>query len=194
MSDRRIAVLGSGKGSNFQSLLNAIRDGRLDAEVALVASDVPGSGILGLAGAAGIRTLQIDEPRYRTRLSGEVEEWLASELLAAGVRLVVLAGYLRVVKAPLLDAFPSRIVNIHPALLPAFPGLEAWRQALEAGVQETGCTVHLVDAGVDTGPILAQGRVPVLPGDTAESLHARIQETEHLLFPEVIGRLLDEAP
>jgi phosphoribosylglycinamide formyltransferase-1 len=102
---------------------------------------------------------------------------------------VVLAGYMRMIKPPLLEAFPRRIVNIHPSLLPAFPGLEAWRQALAAGVPETGCTVHYVDAGMDTGEIIAQRAVPVLPGDTAETLHARIQVAEHALYPEVLARL-----
>jgi phosphoribosylglycinamide formyltransferase-1 len=108
----------------------------------------------------------------------------------AGVELVVLAGYMRVVKSPLLEAFPRRVINIHPSLLPNFRGLEAWRQALEAGAAKTGCTVHYVDGGVDTGEILAQAEVPVLPGDTAESLHARIQVAEHQLYPEVIRQLV----
>jgi phosphoribosylglycinamide formyltransferase-1 len=110
-------------------------------------------------------------------------------LQSAGAEWVVLAGYMRMIKPPLLEAFPRRIVNIHPSLLPAFPGLEAWRQALAAGVPETGCTVHYVDAGMDTGEIIAQRAVPVLPGDTAETLHARIQVAEHALYPEVLARL-----
>ena len=107
-------------------------------------------------------------------------------LKGAGVELVALAGYMRMVKAPLLEVFPRRIINIHPSLLPQFPGLEAWKQALAAGVQETGCTVHYVDTGMDTGEIIAQSKVPVLPGDTAETLHARIQVAEHALYPAVL--------
>ncbi len=107
-------------------------------------------------------------------------------LLEAGVDMVCLAGFMRLVKQPLLDAFPNRILNIHPSLLPAFPGLDAWKQALDAAVPETGCTVHYVDAGMDTGPTLLRAKVPVKPGDTAETLHARIQEQEHRIYPEAI--------
>lgn len=190
----RVGVLGSGKGSNFAALLNARRAGRLPVDFALVASDVPASGILQLARQAGLPTWEIQEPRYRTRLSPEVEKALAAALAEAGCELIVLAGYMRVVKAPLLDAFPRRIINIHPSLLPKFRGREAWRQALEAGEKETGCTVHWVDEGVDTGEILAQARVPILPGDTPQSLHARIQEAEHHLLPEVIASLARSKP
>lgn len=185
----RLAVLGSGKGSNFAAILRAIDAGEISAEATLVASDNPSAGILDLAHAAGIQTHVIAEPKFKTRLSPEVEAGLATVLRAAAPDLIVLAGYMRVVKAPLLDAFPGRIVNIHPSLLPSFRGLEAWRQALEAGVPEAGCTVHRVDSGVDTGEILAQAKVPVLPGDTAETLHARIQVAEHALYPAVIQSL-----
>jgi len=188
----RLAVLGSGKGSNFAAILDAIDDHRLTADVRLVASDNPQAGILDLARGAGIETYIIVEPEFKTRLSPEVERDLAGKLVAADIDLVVLAGYMRVVKSPLLDAFPGRIINIHPSLLPAFRGLAAWKQALEAGVPETGCTVHLVDAGVDTGKILAQTKVPVLPGDSAESLHARIQKAEHTLYPAVLRVLAED--
>ena len=120
----------------------------------------------------------------------EAEERLVDVLRAARVDWVILAGYIRMVKVPLLEAFEGRIVNIHPSLLPAFPGLEAWKQALAAGVEETGCTVHLVDAGMDTGKILGQRTVPIMATDTAESLHERIQVAEHQLYPEVLRRLL----
>ncbi|MCX7869609.1 MAG: phosphoribosylglycinamide formyltransferase, partial [Terrimicrobiaceae bacterium] len=176
----RIGVLGSGKGSNFAALLSAAREGRLPVEFAMVAADNPAAGILELARGAGVPVLVVDEPRYRTRLSPEVEARLARELLSAGCELLVLAGWMRMVKAPLLEAFPRRIINIHPSLLPKFPGLEAWRQALEAGESETGCTVHWVDEGMDTGEVIAQARVPILPGDTPATLHARIQQAEHL--------------
>jgi phosphoribosylglycinamide formyltransferase-1 len=184
----KIGVLGSGKGSNFRAILEAIKDGRLAAEPVLVMSDVAGAGILDLARGAGIACAEILEPKFRTKLSPAVEAAAVQSLRAAGVELVVLAGYMRMVKQPMLDAFPRRVINIHPALLPAFPGLEAWRQALEAGVATTGCTVHFVDAGMDTGEVIARAEVPVLAGDSAESLHARIQLAEHRLYPEVIAR------
>jgi phosphoribosylglycinamide formyltransferase-1 len=121
-----------------------------------------------------------------------VEAWVVDLLRGAGVELVVLAGYMRMIKAPLLEAFPNRIINIHPSLLPQFPGLDAWRQAIDSGVTESGCTVHYVDGGMDTGPIIAQRRVPVLPGDTPETLHARIQEQEHQLYPQVIQQFAEK--
>ena len=153
-------------------------------------SDVETAGILDLARGAGIPAHVIREPKFRTKLTPEVEVDVALRLRDAGVGLVVLAGYMRMVKAPLLEGFPRRVINIHPSLLPAFPGLEAWRQALEAGVEKTGCTVHFVDSGMDTGEIIAQAEVPVLPGDTAKSLHARIQVEEHKLYPSVVARFV----
>lgn len=188
MSPLKIAVLGSGKGSNFRAILSAIMEGSLKARPVLAASDVANAGLLTLADNLGIPTTVIHETKYRTRLSPDVEAALVSEIQASGADLIVLAGYMRLVKAPLLEAFPRRIINIHPSLLPAFPGLEAWKQALAAGVKTTGCTVHFVDSGMDTGEIIAQSEVPVLPGDTPESLHARIQEAEHALFPAVLTR------
>lgn len=188
MHQLRLGVLGSGKGSNFRAIYEAIRSGRLDARVVVVCSDVVDSGILKLARDAGIATTWIEEKRFKTRLSRECEEDLVERLRSAGVDLVVLAGYMRMLKAPMLEAFPRRIINIHPSLLPKFPGLEAWRQALEAGETVTGCTVHFVDEGMDSGEVIAQAEVPILPGDTPESLHARIQEAEHQLYPEWIGR------
>jgi phosphoribosylglycinamide formyltransferase-1 len=190
MGRLKIGVLGSGKGSNFRAILSEIQAGRLDAEAMLVMSDVEGAGILDLARGAGISAHVIREPKFRTKLSPEVEADVATRLREAGVELVVLAGYMRMVKSPLLDAFPRRVINIHPSILPAFPGIEAWRQALEAGVEKTGCTVHFVDAGMDTGEIIAQAEVPALPGDTAESLHARIQVEEHKLYPSVVARFV----
>jgi phosphoribosylglycinamide formyltransferase-1 len=155
--------------------------------VEIVLSDNPRAGILELARAANIPAVTIHEPRFKTRLSEQVEAAVAQQLKDARVGLLVLAGYMRMVKHPLLEAFPRRIINIHPSLLPQFPGLEAWKQAMEAGATETGCTVHYVDDGMDTGEIIAQERVPVLPGDTAASLHARIQEAEHRLLPRVVA-------
>ena len=184
-----LGILGSGSGSNMQAMLDAIDAGTLDARIALVLSDNPDAFILERARTRGIATGVIDCRGFRTKFPDAAQAETAARLQAAGVELVCLAGFLRLVKQPLLDAYPNRILNIHPALLPAFPGLEAWKQALAAGVAETGCTVHFVDAGMDTGPVILQERVPVLPGDTAESLHARIQVVEHRLYPEAINRV-----
>ena len=185
----KLGVLGSGKGSNFKAIAEAIDAGRLNAEVCIVLSDVENAGILAYARGCGIRAEFIAPGRFRTKLEPEVEARLVTLLREAEVDLVVLAGYMRMIKAPMLEAFPNRIINIHPSLLPRFPGLAAWKQALEAGAPVTGCTVHYVDGGMDTGPILAQSEVPVLPGDTAESLHARIQVAEHALYPAVLAQL-----
>jgi phosphoribosylglycinamide formyltransferase-1 len=188
MQPLKIAVLGSGKGSNFRAILNAAMAGQLKIQPVLAISDHPEAGLLSLAENLGVATQVVSEPKFRTRLSEEVEKGLVEDIRASGAELIVLAGWMRLVKTPMLEAFPRRIINIHPSLLPAFPGLEAWKQALAAGVEKTGCTVHFVDGGMDTGEIIAQSEVPVLPGDTAETLHARIQEAEHRLYPEVIAR------
>jgi phosphoribosylglycinamide formyltransferase-1 len=189
----RLGILGSGSGSNMQAILDAIDDGSLDAEIVLVLSDNPDAFILERARRRGIATAAIDCRGFRTKFPEEEQELVARRLLDAGAELVCLAGFMRIVKAPLLEAFPGRILNIHPALLPAFPGLEAWKQALDAGATESGCTVHYVDAGMDTGPPIIRARVPVMPDDTPESLHARIQVEEHRVYPEAIrivaGRL-----
>jgi len=184
----KIAVLGSGKGSNFRAILNAAMAGQLKIHPVLAISDNADAGLLNLAENLGVTTKVIHEPKFRTRLSEEIETDLVEAIRASGAELVVLAGWMRMVKSQMLEAFPRRIINIHPSLLPAFPGLEAWRQALDARVEKTGCTVHFVDGGMDTGEIIAQNEVPVLPGDTAETLHARIQDAEHRLYPEVIAR------
>ena len=184
-----LGVLGSGKGSNFGAIARAIETGQLDARVGVVISDVPDAGILQLAEKHGAPARHLPPGKFKTRLEPEREAELAQILRAHGVELVVLAGYMRLLKEPLIGAFPRRIINIHPSLLPKFPGLEAWRQALDAGETETGCTVHYVDLGMDTGPVIAQERVPILPGDTAETVHARIQEAEHRLYPSVIAGL-----
>ncbi|MEI8037940.1 MAG: phosphoribosylglycinamide formyltransferase [Verrucomicrobiota bacterium] len=186
-----LGVLGSGSGSNMQAILDAIDAGTLDARIALVLSDHPDAVILERAKKRGIATGVIDCGGFRTKFPAEAQAETAARLLAAGVELVCLAGFLRLVKRPLLDAFPDRILNIHPALLPAFPGLASWQQALDAGVAETGCTVHFVDEGMDTGPVVLQERVPVLAGDTAAALHARIQVAEHRLYPAAIARVAE---
>jgi phosphoribosylglycinamide formyltransferase-1 len=187
----RLAILGSGKGSNFVALQEAILAGKLDAAIALVVSDVPEAGILAHAQKFGLPTATLPPSPFRTKLSPEGETALVDLLRGNAIDWVVLAGYMRVVKDPLLDAFPNRIVNIHPSLLPAFKGLRAWEQALTAGVAETGCTVHFVNREVDGGEIIAQQRVPVLPGDTPESLHARIQVAEHELYPAALAKVMN---
>jgi len=185
----KLGVLGSGKGSNFRAVVERINDGKLDAEVRIVISDVPDSGILSYARDYQIPALYVHPGKFRTKLEEEVEQDIVRLLQEANVELVVLAGFMRVVKWPLLEAFPRAIINIHPSLLPDFPGLAAWKQALAAGASFTGWTVHYVEAGVDTGQIIDQRTVPILPGDTPELLHARIQEAEHDLLPEVIQNL-----
>ena len=185
----KLGVLGSGKGSNFRAVAERINDGKLDAEVRIVISDVPDSGILSYARDYQIPALYVHPGKFRTKLEEEVEQDIVRLLQEANVELVVLAGFMRVVKRPLLEAFPRAIINIHPSLLPDFPGLEAWKQALAAGASSTGCTVHYAEAGVDTGQIIDQRTVPILPGDTPELLHARIQEAEHDLLPAVIQNL-----
>lgn len=182
----RFGVLGSGKGSNFRALAESWKAGTLGCEPAIVLSDVGTAGILSLGAEFGIQARFVNPGSFRTKMTPDAESEIVRLLREAKVDFVVLAGFMRVIKEPLLSAFPGRILNIHPSLLPAFRGLEAWRQALEAGVPEAGCTVHLVDEGVDTGRILGQSRVPVLPGDTAESLHARIQVAEHELYPRMV--------
>jgi phosphoribosylglycinamide formyltransferase-1 len=189
MEKLKLGVLGSGKGSNFRAIADAITRDELAAEVRIVLSDVADAGILQLARERGLRAEFVAPGRFKTKLEPEAEARVVALLREVEVEWVVLAGYMRMIKPPLLEAFPRRIVNIHPSLLPAFPGLEAWRQALAAGVAETGCTVHYVDAGMDTGEIIARRAVPVLAGDTAESLHARIQVAEHALYPAVLAGL-----
>lgn len=172
----------------MQAILDAIDAGTLDARIALVLSDNPDAFILERARKRGIDTGVIDCRGFKTKFPEEAQQETATRLKDAGVELVCLAGYLRLVKRPLLDAFPNRILNIHPALLPAFPGLESWKQALDAGASESGCTVHYVDEGMDTGPVILQESVPVLPDDSPESLHARIQVVEHRLYPLAIAK------
>lgn len=185
----RLAVLGSGKGSNFVALQEAILSGKLDATIAIVVSDFPDATILTRAQSFGLPTAALPPSPFKTKLGPEGEIELVRILQEANVDWVILAGYMRVVKEPLLSAYPNRIINIHPSLLPAFKGLRAWEQALNAGVAETGCTVHYVNQDIDGGEIIAQQRVPVLPGDTPETLHARIQVAEHELFPAALQKV-----
>jgi phosphoribosylglycinamide formyltransferase-1 len=182
----RIGVLGSGKGSNFVAIADAIARGEIRAEIAIVISDVENAGILQHARDRNLPAQHLAPGKFRTKLDEETERAWIAQLQQARVDLVVLAGFMRVLKGDFLRAFPERVVNIHPSLLPAFPGLEAWKQALEYGVKVTGCTVHFVDQGVDSGPIIAQEPVPILPGDTAATLHERIQEAERRAYPAVV--------
>ncbi len=184
-----LGILGSGKGSNCRAILEQIRAGKLQADCRIVVSDVENAGILEVAREFGVPAVFLPPGKFRTKLEPEGEQELVRLLRGAEVELVVLAGFMRVLKAVTLEAFPRRIINLHPSLLPKFPGREAWVQALTAGETLTGCTVHYVDAGVDCGEIIAQREVPILPNDTAASLHERIQLAERLLFPAVIGEL-----
>lgn len=173
----------------MQAILDAIDAGTLDARISMVLSDNPDAFILERARKRGIETGVIDCRGFKTKFPEESQLETAELLKRAGVEVVCLAGFLRLVKRPLLDAFTNKILNIHPSLLPAFPGLESWKQALDAGAPDAGCTVHVVDEGMDTGPIILQESVPILPDDTAESLHARIQVVEHRLYPAAIRKM-----
>lgn len=191
-----LGVLVSGSGTNLQAVLDAIAAKTLDAKVAVVLSNVPGAGALARAEKAGVPTLALDHRAYPTRAAFDAA--VVQELRRLGVDYVVLAGFMRLVTPTLLDAFPMRVVNVHPALLPAFPGVDAQAQAFAYGVRVSGCTVHFVDAGTDTGPIIAQAVVPVLADDDAAALKARILAQEHVLLPRVLqwcaeGRLKVEA-
>ena len=172
------------------AIAEACRAGQVPAEMAIVISDVEGAGILTRAGERGIRAEHIAPGKFRTKLDEAAEQTYIAALQQARVDLIVLAGFMRILKGDFLRAFPERVVNIHPALLPSFPGLEAWKQALDYGVKVTGCTVHFVDQGIDTGPILGQQTVPVLDDDSPATLHERIQQAERVLYPTAIAALL----
>jgi phosphoribosylglycinamide formyltransferase-1 len=185
----RLGILGSGAGSNCASISKACSAGEILAEVAVVLSDTEEAGILQVAQEGGMPNYFIAPGSYRTKLDESAEATFIAALEEARVDLVVLAGFMRVLKGDFMRAFEGRVVNVHPSLLPSFPGLEAWRQALEHGVKVTGATVHFVDQGVDSGPIIAQETVRVLDNDTPESLRTRIQEVEHSLYPATIGAI-----
>jgi len=187
----KIGVLASGKGSNLQAIVDYIKSEKPPFEISIVLSDNPDAFALKRAWKEGIKAMYIPPGKYKTFLEPDVEKKYVEILKENGVQLVCLAGFMRVIKKNFLQSFPDSIINIHPSLLPAFPGLEAWKQALEYGVKFTGCTVHFVEEGVDTGPIIMQAVVPVLPDDTPESLHKRIQEKEHIIYPLSI-RLISE--
>lgn len=186
---KRIALFASGSGSNFQAVVEAVESGRLaGAEVSLLVCDKPGAGVLGRAEKLGVEAFVFDPKAYPDKAAFERE--IVAELQKREISLVVLAGYMRLVGDTLLQAFEGRMINLHPSLLPAFPGKDAVGQALACGVKITGVTVHLVDAGLDTGPIIAQIPVEVREQDTAESLSARIHQVEHVLLVDVIDKLL----
>jgi phosphoribosylglycinamide formyltransferase-1 len=185
-----IGVLVSGRGSNLQALLDAARAGALGAPIAMVISNVEGAPALDRARAAGVPALHVD---HRGRSREDFEAQLVALLEERHVKLVCLAGFMRRLSRVFLEAFPGRVLNIHPSLLPAFPGLEAQRQALEHGVKVSGATVHLVDEGLDRGSIVLQEAVPVLDDDTVEILSARILEAEHRIYPRAVRLMLDGA-
>ena len=186
----RLGVLGSGKGSNFVAIAEACASGIVSAEVALVLSDMAEAGILERARERKIPARFIAPGKFRTKMDEEAERAYVQALSEARVDLVALAGFMRVIKGDFLRAFEGRIVNIHPSLLPSFPGLESWKQALDYGVKVSGCTVHFVDASVDCGAIIGQQTVPVLDTDTPEILHQRIQAAEHKLYPVCLEAIL----
>lgn len=186
----RLGVLASGGGTNLQAIMDSCRDGSIDATIALVLANNPDAGALERAAKAGIRTICINHRDYTCR--EDFDRAMVAALRAAEVELVVLAGFMRIITRTFLEAFRQRVINIHPALLPAFPGLHVQQQAIDYGARFSGCTVHFVDAGVDTGPIIIQAAVPILADDTADSLAARILEQEHRIYPRAIQLLAED--
>lgn len=186
----RLAIMGSGSGTNCQFILNAIKKGKLKAKVVMVLSDHKDARILERARHERIATEVMNCKGYKNKFPLEEQTRIAQMLKKREVDIVCLAGFMRLVKEPLLRAFPNRILNIHPALLPNFPGMEAWTQALHAKVKRTGCTVHYVDAGMDSGEIIMQRNVRIKKGDTPETLHKRIQTQEHILYPLALDSII----
>ena len=186
----RIGALASGGGTNLQAIIDRCQDNSILAEIVLIISNNPDAGALDRARQAGIPALCIDHRRYSVREDFDRE--VVKALQDAGADTIVLAGFMRIVTETLLKAFPQRVLNIHPALLPAFPGLHVQRKALEYGARFTGCTVHFVDVGVDTGPIIVQAVVPVLDDDTEQTLAARILVEEHRIYPHAIQLLAED--
>jgi len=189
--NRTIGVLISGRGSNLKAIIDAIKDRRLDASIAVVISNRADAQGLDHAIAAGVETLVLSHKSFATR--EDYDRALVAELKTRGVALVCLAGFMRLLSPAFVDAFPNRILNIHPSLLPKYPGLHPQQQALDDGATQSGATVHFVNKDLDAGPIVLQQSVPVVKGDTAETLAARILEVEHQLYPAAIGRVLDKA-
>ncbi len=180
----RLAVLASGGGTNLQSIIDRCGQGLLDADICLVISNNPGAGALERATRTGIKTACINHREFDSR--EDFDQAVIATLQEAKIELVVLAGFMRIISAPFLRAFPQKIINIHPSLLPSFPGLHVQQKALDYGAKISGCTVHFVDDGVDTGPIIVQAVVPIHPDDSEESLAARILEQEHKIYPQAI--------
>lgn len=185
----KIGVLASGRGSNFQAIIDAIEKGGLKASIEILITDNPSAFAIERAKKHNIKYLFINPKEFATK--DDFFKKIADELKTRGIELVILAGFMRIVRKPLTDAFQNRIMNIHPALLPAFPGLHSQKQALDYGVKISGCTVHFVDEGMDTGPVIIQAAVPVLPDDTEDTLSERILSFEHKIYPEAI-RLFSE--
>jgi phosphoribosylglycinamide formyltransferase-1 len=187
---KKIAIFASGNGSNFQAIADAVKEGRLHADICLVVSDKRDAYVLKRAQTAGIETFSFSPKEYKSK--EEYETDILAKLRGHGVEFIILAGYMRLIGPTLLDEFPGRIVNIHPSLLPAFPGKDAIGQAFAAKVKVSGVTVHYVDEGMDTGPIIAQEAVPVFENDTREALQQRIQAVEHELYPNVLEEILQK--
>jgi phosphoribosylglycinamide formyltransferase-1 len=192
-----LGVLASGRGSNLQAIIDAVAAGRINARIAVVLSDREDAHALERAAEAGVEALHIPPGKFKTKLEPEIEVQYAQALLDRKVELVLLAGFMRVLHDDFLNAFPDRIFNVHPSLLPAFPGLKAQTQAFDYGAKIAGCTVHIVNAMVDGGPIILQAAVPVLEDDTPDSLADRILAEEHRIYPEAVrlyceGRLVLE--
>jgi len=188
----KLGILVSGRGSNMESIIRSIESGELDAEVSIVLSDNPDAPALDKARVHGVEARYIPPGRFKTRLEPEVEREYARILKERGVELLCLAGFMRIIHEPLLEAFRGRIINIHPSLLPAFPGLNAQKQAWEYGVKVSGCTVHFVDEGMDTGPIIVQRAVAVREDDTPETLAERILHEEHKAYPQAIQLIAEQ--
>ncbi|MDA8168744.1 MAG: phosphoribosylglycinamide formyltransferase [Nitrospiraceae bacterium] len=180
----QVGVLASGRGSNFQAIIDAVKSGRIKARLRVLITDKPGAYAMQRAKENGIEALYADPKAFASK--DDYFKAIAAELQKREAGLVLLAGFMRIVRKPLLDAFPMRVMNIHPALLPSFPGLHGQRQAADYGVKISGCTVHFVDEGMDTGPVIIQAAVPASHGDTEDSLSARILKCEHMIYPEAV--------
>ena len=189
MSKHILGILCSGRGSNMQSIMAAIKSGQIKAEIGIVLTDKPEARALQVASEAGIRSVCVN--RKACASQQEFEEKLVAELKAANVTLVVLAGFMRILSPYFVDAYRHQILNIHPSLLPSFGGAHAHRDVLAYGTKVSGCTIHFVDEGMDHGPIILQDTVPVLDGDTEETLAARVLEKEHILYPRAIELFVD---
>ena len=189
MNKAVLGVLCSGRGSNLQSIMEAAAAGKINAQIGIVLADKPEAKALQRAKAAGIKAVCVDRKQYASRQ--EFEEALAAELEKAGVNLVILAGFMRILSPYFVRKFAGRILNIHPSLLPSFGGAHAHRDVLAYGVKVSGCTVHFVDEGMDSGPIILQAAVPVLDDDTEDTLAARVLEQEHLIYPKAIALVAD---